>query len=58
MDQVLRADTQAISLEPSTPGDGEKPHWIIPRHRTKNKKSEHTVPLSPTAVPLFEPHWK
>jgi integrase len=33
--------------------DGEKPHWIIPRHRTKNKKSEHTVPLSPTAVSLI-----
>ncbi|MGY3514185.1 tyrosine-type recombinase/integrase [Bradyrhizobium lupini] len=34
--------------------DGEKPHWIIPAIRTKNKKAEHTVPLSPTAVKLIE----
>jgi integrase len=33
--------------------DGPKPHWIIPKARTKNKKSEHTVPLSPTAVRLI-----
>jgi integrase len=33
--------------------DAEKPHWIIPRHRTKNKKAEHTVPLSPAAVSLI-----
>jgi integrase len=33
--------------------DGPKPHWIIPAVRTKNKKSEHTVPLSPTAVRLI-----
>jgi integrase len=33
--------------------DGEKPHWIIPRHRTKNKKAEHTVPLSPAALALI-----
>jgi integrase len=33
--------------------DGATPHWIIPRQRTKNKKSEHTVPLSPAAVALF-----
>jgi integrase len=33
--------------------DQEKPHWIIPRHRTKNKKAEHTVPLSPAAVLLI-----
>lgn len=30
------------------------PHWIIPRLRTKNKKSEHTVPLSPAAVLLIQ----
>jgi len=34
--------------------EGEKPHWIIPAARTKNKKAEHTVPLSPTAVELIE----
>jgi integrase len=34
--------------------DGAAPHWIIPRPRTKNKKSEHTVPLSPTAVLLIQ----
>ncbi|UWU80739.1 tyrosine-type recombinase/integrase [Bradyrhizobium huanghuaihaiense] len=34
--------------------DGDKPHWIIPTVRTKNKKAEHTVPLSPTAVKLIE----
>ncbi|WP_439368496.1 tyrosine-type recombinase/integrase [Bradyrhizobium sp. DASA03120] len=34
--------------------DGEKPHWIIPAVRTKNKKAKHTVPLSPTAVKLIE----
>lgn len=33
--------------------DGPKPHWIIPADRTKNKKAEHTVPLSPTAVRLI-----
>ncbi|MEY9401075.1 integrase [Bradyrhizobium japonicum] len=33
---------------------GEKPHWIIPAVRTKNKKAEHTVPLFPTAVKLIE----
>ncbi len=33
--------------------DGPKPHWIIPAARTKNKKAEHTVPLSPTAVRLI-----
>jgi integrase len=32
---------------------GATPHWIIPRQRTKNKKSEHTVPLSPAAVALI-----
>jgi integrase len=32
--------------------DGPDPHWIIPRLRTKNKKTEHTVPLSPAAVRL------
>ncbi|WP_235884940.1 MULTISPECIES: hypothetical protein [Bradyrhizobium] len=26
--------------------DGDKPHWIIPGVRTKNKKAEDTVPLS------------
>ena len=34
--------------------DGPKPHWIIPAARTKNKKAEHTVPLSPTAVRLID----
>jgi integrase len=33
--------------------DGSKPHWIIPAARTKNKKAEHTVPLSPAAVGLI-----
>jgi integrase len=33
--------------------DGLAPHWIIPRLRTKNKKTEHTVPLSPAAVDLI-----
>ena len=33
--------------------DGSKPHWIIPAARTKNKKAEHTVPLSPAAVRLI-----
>ncbi|MBN8991617.1 MAG: site-specific integrase [Rhizobiales bacterium] len=33
--------------------DGALPHWIIPRIRTKNKKTEHTVPLSPAAVRLI-----
>ena len=32
---------------------GDRPHWIIPRDRTKNKKAEHNVPLSPTAVRLI-----
>jgi integrase len=32
--------------------DSADPHWIIPRLRTKNKKTEHTVPLSPAAVRL------
>jgi len=34
--------------------DQPKPHWIIPRLRTKNKKTEHTVPLSPAAVRLIQ----
>ena len=33
--------------------DGPAPHWIIPKARTKNKKAEHTVPLSPAAVRLI-----
>jgi integrase len=33
---------------------GATPHWIIPRQRTKNKKTEHTVPLSPAAVCLIQ----
>ncbi len=33
--------------------DSPDPHWIIPRLRTKNKKTEHTVPLSPAAVGLI-----
>jgi integrase len=32
---------------------GASPHWIIPAARTKNKKAEHTVPLSPAAVRLI-----
>jgi hypothetical protein len=35
--------------------DQRNPHWIIPRLRTKNKKAEHTVPLSPAAVLLLMP---
>jgi hypothetical protein len=35
--------------------DQPNPHWIIPRLRTKNKKAEHTVPLSPAAVLLLMP---
>jgi integrase len=34
--------------------DQSDPHWIIPRLRTKNKKAEHTVPLSPAAVLLIK----
>src|ERR1700726_172277 len=34
--------------------DQANPHWIIPRLRTKNKKGEHTVPLSPAAVQLVQ----
>jgi integrase len=34
--------------------DGPKPHWIIPRARTKNKRAEHTVPLSSAAVRLIK----
>ena len=34
--------------------DGPTPHWIIPRIRTKNKKTEHTVPLSPAAVHVIQ----
>lgn len=33
--------------------DGPVPHWIIPTARTKNKKAEHTVPLSPAAARLI-----
>ena len=33
--------------------DGKRPHWIIPRLRTKNKKTAHTVPLPPTGVRLI-----
>ncbi len=33
--------------------DNAAPHWIVPRLRTKNKKTEHTVPLSPAAVDLI-----
>ncbi len=33
--------------------EGPSPHWIIPRLRTKNKKTEHTVPLSPAAAALI-----
>jgi integrase len=33
--------------------EGERPHWIIPAARTKNKIAEHTVPLSPSAVRLI-----
>jgi len=34
--------------------EGERPHWIIPAVRTKNKKAEHTVPLSPTVIRLIQ----
>jgi integrase len=34
--------------------DGTNPHWIIPAARTKSKKAEHTVPLSPSAVALIK----
>ena len=63
---TIRQALQAILLTAQRPGevagmmlselhdlDGERPHWIIPRLRTKNKKTEHTVPLSPTAVRLI-----
>jgi integrase len=33
--------------------NGGNPHWIIPRERTKNRKAEHTVPLSAAAVALI-----
>jgi len=33
--------------------DQSNPHWIITRLRTKNKKAEHMVPLSPAAVLLI-----
>jgi integrase len=63
---AIRQALQVVLLTAQRPGevsgmmlselhdlDGDRPHWIIPRLRTKNKKTEHTVPLSPTAVRLI-----
>ena len=63
---AIRQALQVVLLTAQRPGevagmmlselydlDGERPHWIIPRLRTKNKKTEHTVPLSPAAVRLI-----
>jgi integrase len=63
---AIRLALRAVLLTAQRPGEvagmmlselhdleGEKPHWIIPRLRTKNKKTEHTVPLSPSAVRLI-----
>jgi integrase len=64
--EIVRLALQGILLTAQRPGevagmmlselhdlDGPTPHWIIPRLRTKNKKTEHTVPLSPAAVDLI-----
>jgi integrase len=63
--ETVRMALQGILLTAQRPGEvagmmlselhdlhGQAPHWIIPRLRTKNKKTEHTVPLSPAAVSL------
>jgi integrase len=64
--EIVRLALKGILLTAQRPGevagmmlselhdlDGPAPHWIIPRLRTKNKKTEHTVPLSPAAVDLI-----
>jgi integrase len=63
--ETVRMALKGILLTAQRPGEvagmmlselhdlsGSEPHWIIPRLRTKNKKTEHTVPLSPAAVRL------
>jgi integrase len=64
--EIARMALKGILLTAQRPGEvagmmlselhdlsGATPHWIIPRNRTKNKKTEHTVPLSPAAVRLI-----
>ncbi|GLR87992.1 tyrosine-type recombinase/integrase [Bradyrhizobium iriomotense] len=63
---IVRLALKGILLTAQRPGEvagmmvselvleHETPHWIIPRHRTKNKKAEHTVPLSPAAVLVIQ----
>jgi integrase len=64
--EIVRMALKGILLTAQRPGevagmmlselhdlDSPAPHWIIPRLRTKNKKTEHTVPLSPAAVGLI-----
>jgi integrase len=64
--ETVRMALKGILLTAQRPGEvagmmlselhdlaGSAPHWIIPRLRTKNKKTEHTVPLSPAAVRLI-----
>jgi integrase len=64
--EIVRLALKGILLTAQRPGEvagmmlselhdlsGPTPHWIIPRLRTKNKKTEHTVPLSPAAVHLI-----
>jgi integrase len=56
--EIVRLALKGILLTAQRPGEvagmmlselhdlaGATPHWIIPRQRTKNKKTEHTVPL-------------
>jgi integrase len=65
--ETVRMALKGILLTAQRPGEvagmmlselhglsGTAPHWIIPRQRTKNKKTEHTVPLSPAAVCLIQ----
>jgi integrase len=65
--ETVRMALKGILLTAQRPGEvagmmlselhdlaGATPHWIIPRQRTKNKKTEHTVPLSPAAVCLIQ----
>jgi integrase len=64
--EIVRLALKGILLTAQRPGEvagmmlselhdlsGDTPHWIIPRERTKNKKTEHTVPLSAAAVGLI-----
>ncbi len=64
--EIVRMALKGILLTAQRPGkvagmmlselhdlSGAAPHWILPRERTKNKKTEHTVPLSPAAVRLI-----